>query len=300
MARRTRTSTRISTPASARTGSATPPRAPRGHAGVLLAAGLAVASLTTAAVVTMRGTRREPVDPGSRAPVATLASAATGDPEPLAPKGTADAEIDLVQQRAVLAALGQAGIDGESLAAAGVTPQQATAIGAAVAQDIEILGAALDAATGNVLSSEQQADSLERLLIAGVATQEQIGELALARTRLAGALATREAALEAVWATATEPLEPQTIARLDHLRTTWHRPLPTNLRALTYQPEQWSSLENAYTSVRVADALEIDRDPAAVAILTNAQGQSAATTAAGWLASNLSTVQINLAAAAGQ
>ncbi len=273
--------------------------APSGHAALLLAAGIAATSLTTVLVVSLTSTRPDPVEPVAPAPLA-LASASPGDPEPLVVKDGGDAEIDLVQQRAVLAALGQAGITAESLAAAGVLPQQATAIGSAVAEDIETLGAVLDAATSSVLSGEQQADSLERLLIAGVATQEQVNQLATARNQLVAARAAREVAVAEVWEVATDELGGEVVARLEHLRTTSSRPLLPSLRALTYEPQGWGALENAYTSVRVAEALEMDPDPAAEAIVTTASAQPAATTAAGWLASNLATIELNLAAAAGQ
>jgi hypothetical protein len=258
----------------------------RGHAGALVIAGVAAVSALAAAAASMAG-RPDPI---------ALASV-PGDPERGAK--SLESEIDLVKQRRVLAALAQAGLDGETLAAAGVTPQEATAIGAAVAEDVETLAGDVGDAVAALLAQEQATGALERLVVSGQASQQEAEGLPASRAALAAARTARDQALAAVWDAAVAEVEPAAVARLEHLLGTCHRNLPAHLRALACEPGEWRALENAVTHVRVSEALEIDPEPAAVGLVADAEAQQPAVSASGWLA-NLPAVSANLAAAAGQ
>lgn len=259
----------------------------RGHALAIASGALAVVSCVAASVLSLSA--------GSNVP-----SSVPGDADGFALKADPELEIDYVQQRRVLAALSQAGVDAESLAAAGASPAEATAVGAAVADTIDTLVPTLETANAAVLALDQHTDALERLLIAGQITVQQSAELAAARTQLATARAARTAAVDAIWDVAAEELVQATQVRLAHLADNCEARLPMNLRALDCTPSEWGALENAHTSVRVATQLEIDPDPAAVSMLADAQAEPAASAAAGWMASNLATIGDNLYAAAGQ
>ena len=262
-----------------------PSIARRGHALAIVGGALAVVSCVAASVFSLSVPSNVP----SSVPADGFALKA--DPE---------LEIDYVQQRRVLAALSQAGVDAESLAAAGASPAEATAVGAAVADTIDTLVPTLETANAAVLALDQRADALERLLIAGQITVQQTAELTAARTQLATARAARTAAVDAIWDVAAEELAQATQVRLAHLAGNCEQRLPMNLRALDCTPGEFGALENAHTSVRVANQLEIDPDPAAVSMLADAQAEPAASAAAGWMASNLATIGDNLYAAAGQ
>jgi hypothetical protein len=264
------------------------PRERRGHILLLAGAALAVAALSGAAVVAVRSSATS-TNATLSLPAASSSRGGGADPE----------MVDLVQQRAVMAALGQAGLSAEVLTAAGVTPPQATALAAAVAQDIETLGSDLSEANASVVSLEQQADALERLLVAGQISQEQANQLATARDALASARLNRDAAVAAVWEAAVEGLDPEVVARIEHLCNCAQPDLPVEFRAMTATAEQWAALANAYTSVRVDESLARDPDPAAEAIVDAAANNQAVTAAAGRMGA-LEQVRANLLAAAGQ
>lgn len=196
------------------------------------------------------------------------------------------------------AALRMSGINPQTLAAAGVTGPQTTALFQNASVHLNDALAALRAADTAVESARRDVNTLERVVVAGTSTQEQRSALATARAALATATTSRTTALNALVTAATADLLPERVAALSAIRTNaanWDQ--PTQYLVVERTEAARVELREALAAVRIAGEQGADPDQAAVNIVNtwNADGSVAAATTS--LSTNLPAVSAAWAAA---
>jgi len=156
-------------------------------------------------------------------------------------------------QADVMIALHRAGLDAESLAASGADSEEAGEVAADVMAYVLANPAALQTADTAYGSARSNHDQLARIVRSGMATEQQIEELATARTTLATTEAARDAAVDAVFAAGTADLEQPQVTLLQMLRSNrdhW-RNLPVEFLTVEHAENDWLALRNALAEERI-------------------------------------------------
>lgn len=204
-----------------------------------------------------------------------------GLPQTLEPPAPADVDLSLRS----------AGITPDALAASGVTGPQTTALFEDAFTHLTEALPALQAAQAALTTARQEVEDLERVVIAGLSTQEQRTALAAARTALASATASRAAALNELFAAATADLAPERVAALTTISANsaaWEQPVQY---LVVERPEaERVEFREAIAAVRIATDNGEDPDQTSLNLVNtwNADGAVAAATTS--LNANLAAV----------
>lgn len=150
-------------------------------------------------------------------------------------------------------ALRHAGLDAQTLAAAGLSSAAATTLGQAAAQHLASNYPALRAAEAACATARRESDRLLRLIQAGKATSAEVAAHATAKTALTNAEGTRDAALTALFQAATAGLTQQQRALLSTIRANAaNREVPVPYRTLTRTKQEWLQLRDDLASERIS------------------------------------------------
>lgn len=218
------------------------------------------------------------------------------------PSGTGPTVIDFsmysVPATTVLATMHRLSLDPGSVAAAGVSLDEAVAMLTAAAAALESSAQQLTAADDALDAARANVDSLERAVRAGQAqdTHAAVAALTTARATLASATTARDAVLTTIIEAATANLSSEQKASLAMIRAsspTWGE-LPAAYRVITSDDPVLLDLRGALAAKRIAlranepvpdDATAIlslwSQNPSVSTALT-AQDANAAMIAAGW------------------
>lgn len=192
--------------------------------------------------------------------------------------------------------LHRAGLSPDALAAAGVEPADAgRAVSAAVAH-IRSAIADLRTADDAAAAATAQVDTLRALAQRGLASQQDLQDLAQARAAHSAALATQAARLAAVAAAAGEHLTQQQLDTLAALAAAPLRAEPA-LGAVMRTDADWLAIRTALANERIAAAAGETPHEACQDLLEAVRGDNAVTHAAHNLHHNLGGVQSHWAQA---
>lgn len=181
-------------------------------------------------------------------------------------------------------AIRRVGLTPETLAAAGLSGPDVTALVQAGRGYLNEHQSDLELADWAVLTAQNEADRLQRLVESGQAKEQDVAALPGAQAALAGAKQTRDAILSGLYDEAVGALSIEQRSALAKLKFNSAWDLPTQYLMVNRPEPQWVALREDLTNLRVAGQLGEDPDPAAVQAV-NAAGADPAVSAA---ATNLS------------
>lgn len=174
------------------------------------------------------------------------------------------------------AALVRAGLEPESLAAAGLTEQQAATALAALKTYFTNNAYSFTAAASNLATHTQTVNSLTRKVQAGVATEQDLAALASAKSSLTSAQSAQASLMTSFRAAAN--LSQGQLAVIDTIRANRSWGLPVQYLTVNREESDWVALRNALANERIADKLgaEPDQDARNLVLSANAHQTVAA------------------------
>lgn len=192
-----------------------------------------------------------------------------------------DVEVELIR----------AGLDPESMTAAGVTSGQVAEI---IADAEEYLTTNLDAmrrAEADHAVYEGQAERLRRLRRGGQASQQDLTDLAAAEANAAGELATLQSLRDGFFAAATDSLGDQdVVTRLETIAANRRWTAPVQYKCVGRSEAQWVALRDALANDRISGDLGEEPDQALQQLITACDAEQTTAAAAARLESNLAGV----------
>ena len=197
-------------------------------------------------------------------------------------------------------ALIRAGLDAESLTAAGVLPNAVATVVGDVADYMTEHPAALELADADYASARQERDQLKRTIQSGRATQEQVNAYPTAATGFAAAQAQRQDALDDISDAGTVSLSNSQRSALSAIRGNAGWDLPLEFLAVDRTEPQWVQLRDCLANERIAGRLDEDPDADAQTALTQLRSNQQVATARANLDANLAVVELAWVQAAGE
>lgn len=188
------------------------------------------------------------------------------------------------------AALHEAGLSPDNMAAAGWSATQAGAAVAAVRDDFTTLGATLDSARAGLQSARAEHDRLRALVTSGTATDQDITALRTAETTLANAETALANAINAVFTEATSGLATGLVDNITMIHGNRGTGLVAWRRCATRTETNWASVTRAAACERIADNRNEDTPQDAATILLSTDSETAVAAAKVGYDTNLAAV----------
>lgn len=244
-------------------------------------------------------------------PLALLASIAVSQPRDTAFANIGDAttggsgsggsgtseNVVLSLTNAQAATLISVSLDPEALTAAGLTPTQGKTVIDAGKEAIATHSTALATAQAAIAQQRSEVHALSALVRSGMATGEQVTELATAKAALAAALADQSDALDAIWTGATASLEvgPKTVLSSVRANRAWGLPAP--YLSVTREEANWVQLRNVLDQQKVCDGDGVSLDSGCAGYLATVEGDSTVAAALTGVATHYASLQASWDAA---
>lgn len=197
-------------------------------------------------------------------------------------------------------ALHRAGLEPESLAAAGVSDNAVSTMVQNVRQYLSENPNALDMADDAFGQARHVVDNLRRQIQSGQASQEELNALAAAQSTLSSAEATRNSAINAIFNAGAGNLTEQQRTSLTTIAMNRHWELPVQFLLVHRPQSEWVALRDALANQRIAAAGSVSPDPAAAALIQQAQSHPAVSSAVASLSSNLAAIEVQWSSAVAQ
>jgi hypothetical protein len=190
-------------------------------------------------------------------------------------------------QTEMMVLLAHAGLDPRSIAAAGVTPQQTSAIAAAARN---YLGSNVDqirTAESTYAHDQVEADRLQRLVQSGQAQPEDLAAYDAALTSLADSTAQRDTRLQALRDAATANLSDSVKAKIATIAGNRGWEVPIQYRTVAKTEPEWIRLQRALANQRINAGLGQPTSNGSQAELQTWAADPDVSAAAGYLDTNL-------------
>lgn len=191
--------------------------------------------------------------------------------------------VPFTEGAAVESALLRTGIEPLALASAGVTDGEVAGIAANVAEEVATLNA-LSAADAAWVSAKQDMQELERLVRSGRGSPEDVTAYNAAKSAYESAEATRNSALDAVFAAAVADLDEGEASTLATIRSNMQWELPAHYLVVNRTEAEWVALDRALANERISAERGRGADSACSTLLATVEAEediAAATTACG-------------------
>lgn len=244
-------------------------------------------------------------------PLALLASIAISQPRGAAFASSVDAttggsgsggsgtseNVVLSLTNAQAAMLISVSLDPEALTAAGLTPTQGKTVIDAGKEAIATHATALASAQAAIAQQRSEVHALSALVRSGMATGEQVTELATAKNALAAALADQSEALDAIWTGATVSLEsgPKTVLSSVRANRAWGLPAP--YLSVTREEADCVQLRNVLDQQKVCVDDGVALDGGCASFLATVEGDSTVAAALTGVATHHASLQASWDAA---
>lgn len=189
------------------------------------------------------------------------------------------------------------GFSTKSLAASGVTSQQATAILENIAESPTLV-TALDSADEAASAAGQALTAAQETLRGPFATSESFAAVTTAQTAFSEAMTARLAARTALFNAATESLAPETKAKIVASTAGAVHRVPTEFTVVARTPEEWMSIEVALRAEARAVRLETTLAESHATLLAAVRSEEDVIAAETALASGLAGIETAYASAA--
>jgi hypothetical protein len=235
------------------------------------------------------GTGETPVAPAGGAETADL-----GDTDGSAPESPAS---PAVTKGEIAVALLRAGLSADALACAGVNASGVAELIEDAGTHLELHAGSLALADMDYSAARVQVDAIERKAHSGIATKEELGQLATAMTSLAEAEAARETALGALITASTAHLSISQRTTLATIRANGSWSLPTQYLAEHREQADWVKLRDALANQKISAKYGEQADAACQAFLSAAHASPVTASTASNKLALLATVKATWATA---
>ena len=185
----------------------------------------------------------------------------------------------------------RAGLSPETLAAAGVTSGQIEGIVADVEASNAGISNQLPTADASYATARAEVDELSRIVASGTASEEEVEDLAEAKTALAAAETAQATALTALFTAGKADLSGGVQTILGTLRSNLGQDAPTEFGTITRTDEEWLRLKRLLAHERVCAKTGDTPDSEAVAELAELRSNETVALAKTNLQTNLVTVK---------
>lgn len=192
--------------------------------------------------------------------------------------------VDQVEMKVVLA---HAGLDPRTLAAAGVSPEQAAVVAAAATTHLRANIESIRAAEAAYDQDRANVDRLQRLVQTGQAQPEDLAAYDAALASLAGSTAQRQTRLSALLEATTSNLSDQQKALMSTMAGNKGWDVPTQYLTASKKESEWVSFRGTLANQRVNTGLGQDVSPNALHLIQAWQAEPDVSAAAGYLDTNL-------------
>lgn len=192
----------------------------------------------------------------------------------------------------------RAGMDAETLAAAGVTSGSVTTAVGRIRENLMGSITQLRAADAAFMSAQQDLRSLDQLIRSGRASDEQKSQRAAKASALASATATRDGLISGLWTAAGDAVTEAQRLRATTIRNNRHREVPLIYRAGSFTDAQWIALRDALSESRRTASTGEELPGALADVLSAALGDQGVAFAKSHLEGNGATVSVAWEAAA--
>ncbi len=188
-------------------------------------------------------------------------------------------------------ALYRSGLNPEALAASGVTSAQVEAMCNALRTDLVEVQPILATADAGVAQGRSDVGRLKRLIRSGKATEDELAQLAHAKSACEAAMAEQTNCMNHFHAAACAVLTDTQRATLRRIRRNSKWKVPTPYMVLERTPEQWMQLEEYLDVERIETRWGHEVPAEVVAVLSEARADAAFATANAAHETNLSAVE---------
>jgi hypothetical protein len=180
------------------------------------------------------------------------------------------------------------GLSPDALAAAGVTSQQAGVIATNLQDYLDGDGSGLQDAIDAWGAANRDADMARRAVQSGKGDVETASSL---NSALASALAAKNSAINATVAAAAGQLDNSVLEALARIKANRHQNVPVQYLVIDRTAEQWRQLRDALSQKKFRDSVGAGLDADAAAIISDADADTAVSTAVGRVVSNLAAIK---------
>lgn len=186
--------------------------------------------------------------------------------------------------------LARVGISPESMAAAGLTSAEATALVGAIKNHLVTNSSVLASGDAALDVAKKSADALARLVRTGLGTPADIAACAQAQQTLEAAHVARAAALDAMFVAGVQGLPAAKRTVLGNIRANGVWSLPAEYRVANRTEAQWIALRDAWAAKRTTVAIGGTLDPTSAAILATVDAEAAVSAAKASVQTSLGTI----------
>jgi hypothetical protein len=191
------------------------------------------------------------------------------------------------------------GLSPDAMAAAGVTPAQATAVGSQLRSRYADLAPPLDSAQSALRTAITQREQLRRKIAAGRGAPEDTAALSAATAQATAAASARASARDAALADLGAAIGTDAMQKLKNIRESRKWPVPVYFRVVTRTAQEWSGLETLLSSRDVAARLGRPVPDQVQAVITTAESDPAVAAAKASFEANRAAVAAAFVAALG-
>jgi len=188
-------------------------------------------------------------------------------------------------------ALLRSGLGAEALAASGASAQETSAVVAAFASAMASQPGALKQADAQYAAARVTKDELERKVRSGLATQQEVADLASAKSALTSAEAARKHLLDGWFEDATANLGTAKVATLNAIQANGGWELPVEFLVKQRDQQEWVAIKKALANERIAPKYGDPPDPTQQASLATWRSDASVAAAKTASASGLASVQ---------
>jgi len=196
-------------------------------------------------------------------------------------------------------ALLRAGLGAEALAAAGLSAQEASTMVGAFSSAMASQPGALEHADSDYAAARVAKDHLQRKVRSGLATPQEVTDLAAAKAALATAEATRQQVFDGWFAAATQGLADAKVTRLVRIQANADWKLPVELLVSDRDQAEWVAIRKALANERICAEYGQDPNPQMQAALATWRAEAPVAAAKSACDANLGGVQAAWDAATG-
>lgn len=184
----------------------------------------------------------------------------------------------------------RAGLDPDSLAAAGVTSGEIATVVADAETYIDANSSELSGADSHYVTLRSEVDALRRKVRSGQASIEEIASLATKQDELATAASDRESAIEAIFDAATDSLSAGEKTALANIQANRSWATAIEFLVINRTDQQWLALTEALTNEAVATEEGTSVETACASLLLTERAKSEVSSAKTSFDANASAV----------
>lgn len=188
-------------------------------------------------------------------------------------------------------ALLRSGLGAEALAAAGLSAQETSSVVSAFSSAMSSQPGALEQADASYASARASKDALERKVRSGLATEQEVADLASATTALTSADASRAHVLDGWFHAATTNLAAGKVTALSTIQANASWKLPTQYLVKDRDQAEWVAIRKALNNERICAKYEDEPNSDMQAALSSWRADANVAAAKSALDTNLSAVQ---------